>query len=183
MININRILKKDVIYKYDSNLKQFIIKEDEPKSKIKKIKIHSEENNAVCFKLDCRKQKVASNYINNEIEGLASGCDCIIFYSNNGRNLIIFVELKSNNFRDENVSNKYKASKSFSKYLLSLNEEFFNSSSYPIPDLKYVLFTTKPIAQTNPSRPINIKIKKFNVKQFYVDGSGERTINIGELIK
>jgi hypothetical protein len=64
-----------------------------------------------------------------------------------------------------------------------LNEEFFNSSSYPIPDLKYVLFTTKPIAQTNPSRPINIKIKKFNVKQFYVDGSGERTINIGELIK
>lgn len=183
MKNINKILKREVIYNYDSKLKHFIIKEDEPESKIKKIKISSEEQNAVCFKLDCRKQKVASNYINNTVEGLASGCDCIIFYSENGKNLIIFVELKSNNFRDENVSNKYKASKSFSKYLLSLNEEFYRFKTLPDPDLKFVLFTTKPVSLTNPSKPINVKIRNFNVKQFYVDNSGERTIHIGELIK
>lgn len=183
MNNINYILKKEVIYNYDSKLKQFIIKEDEPESKIKKIKISSEENKAVCFKLDCRKQKVASNYINNTIEGLASGCDCIIFYAENGKNLIIFVELKSNNFREENISNKYKASTSFCKYLLALNEEFYKEKISPAPDLKFVLFSTKPVSYSNPSKPVNVKIKNFNVKQYYVDSSGERTIHIGDLIK
>jgi hypothetical protein len=185
MNNIFSYIDENVCHGYDDRNNILVIKEEDISSKIKKVFISTPKNNIFAFKLDCKTTGCISNYISKskDIEGIRSGCDCILFVEKETWKGVVFIELKSNTIKNKDLLNKFKSSKAFVTYLQTLYNEF-NDDFYKIDHIQYVLFCTKPIGNSNPRTPIVFPISEnIYVKRFYVpETKGEGFFNLDSII-
>lgn len=118
-----RIIEKDNTGKPDT-LKKLIIK-----------KVNS--SNTLAFKFDFYNKP--SNYFSEKNKIYVNkGCDCILFTQHKSVNYILFLEMKSFDFKEKDVANKMWCSLGFIKYL---NFKIKKLHNYSLNDFRYCFFS------------------------------------------
>lgn len=183
MTDLINYIEENVHCKFDSSNNFLIIKEDEAQSKIRKVYITGAQDIFKGFKLDCKDTGCLSGYVSKNVKGIRDACDCVLLVKTGFWNGVVFIELKSNTFKNKDLENKFKSTKAFVTYIKELYNSF-SSNQVGNPNYQFILFTTKIIASSNPKRPVKIHLDDGTiVRYFYIsEKKGEGTYNVNQLI-
>ncbi len=142
-----------------------VLKETHPDAKLKKIDIKGLDSyNTLAFKLDVRGKRI-SEYLNPSTPEINKACDGIIFTSIEDKWYIFICEMKSDKPKYTEVIAKYKNTKLFVHFILSLLEEYYD---YPQkPEIKYVLFDTKKGSNKTPTKVKKLEANKIDGYNIY----------------
>jgi hypothetical protein len=171
MDDIKIALQKLIIGElFDSITNQkIVLKEADHSAKLKEVIITDVPDNSIVIKIDYGKEQ-EQNIFRNE-KGERKRCDYLLIAAPDKSNKIIllFVEMKSNTFTQDEISQKFKASECLFDYIISMLKRF-HDTEIKLDECKkrFVLFQTKRLDKriTHPtnygSTPENYLIVKFD---------------------
>lgn len=154
---------------YDNKTQEGLvtIEERDPGASLNEVKLRGVlYPDIVALKLDVPGKRITS-YLNPGEEFINKACDCIAFLSVEDSNYILFCELKSKSVNMRDCLIKFRNSRCFARYLLSLVEEFYPSELEQFKDV-YVLFDQKKKTQKTLTKGRKITSTRVNGDYIYL---------------
>lgn len=147
-----------------------ILEENDPSAILQEVKLRNfSRDNTFAFKLDAKNKRI-SNYLHPSASKINKACDGIIFTKIDDEYYIFFCELKSKKPDYQECIIKYRNSKLFVRYIVSILKEFYNIDIEF--QYRFILFDTKKKTRKTPTKREKIEPKVFT------DSDDGRKINI-----
>ncbi|CAN2042632.1 Type I restriction enzyme R protein N-terminal domain-containing protein [Candidatus Magnetomoraceae bacterium gMMP-15] len=181
--DLKNLLNPEILQNIDQEKNCVKLKEDSADAKLKSVWIYGLDKNALVLKFDVQKSKTTdfskkSAYLNPIAKGIHKGCDYVLITRHNKKNVIVFIELKSNNI--SGAKQQLLSSIPFMDYLASLLKIHKNKD---INEFKryFILFSKKRMSK---QRTKNSALRSEEYKSISVKMAGNPgRINIGKIIK
>ncbi|MDP8237803.1 MAG: hypothetical protein P9X24_01820 [Candidatus Hatepunaea meridiana] len=159
--NYIAVINNDYIKEFPN--RKVRIKETDPSAKLRSVDIcgfQSESN--IVYSFD--KQPPLSNYISPD-SGYRKKCDAVVLTSYEGIDYLLFIELKSKNFSERDILDKFKSSRCFMDYIDSILKRFHNDNLLNECERRLIVFyqprlnKTSTNAKLQPYRRIGNALK------------------------
>ncbi|MBC2592837.1 hypothetical protein H5P28_01055 [Ruficoccus amylovorans] len=129
------------------NTTYLTVKELDKNATLKRINIHGVSDSSLIFRFDCAKQLIPC--LNGGDH--QKNCDAVIATVYKGRNILLFVELKSSTQKNGHIKKQFKSTDCFINYISEILDTFF-SCSIKGWERHYVAICGQKGAQKLPTR-------------------------------
>jgi hypothetical protein len=150
----NIFCSSKVLQRFDQIESKIILKEE--KVKFSEIEIKGIPADTIIIKLDIdsRDYKQKSFYLDKSVRHIHKGCDYVMIIPS--LRLILFVELKSNDFKQIDFVNQFRISKIFLEYCFNLNNYVQDEINNREFTNKYILFAKKYKYHFTDGKKVNV---------------------------
>lgn len=126
--DIKNALQKLLVDELFGNIKNqtAILQENDVSAKLKEVKIIDVPDNSILIKIDYGN---TDNHIFRSENGHRKRCDyLLIAEQNNNKRILLFVEMKSETFTKEEMTQKFRASECLLDYIVSMLNRFYKKN-------------------------------------------------------
>jgi len=164
---IHKSFRKGVDHRFNQSANTWFIEEDDPGAFVKQVDIEVGSGiKTCCIKLDNKRYGHLCTYLNKLQKGFTAACDAMMFVETSSEFVVLLIELKSDNFDKSDLARKYHASSEFLKYSLGMMRNI-KKLSIPSPKVLNILFSSQPVAGSNPRQPITFQKDGVSIRQYY----------------